>query len=48
NKAAGFLIEDDELPQFFHAEPLAPSGKVARFNARDVNQCVKDWWQQEV
>ncbi len=48
NKAAGFLTEDDELPQFFHEEPLAPSGKVARFNARDVNQCVKDWWQQDV
>jgi len=47
NKAAGFLTEDDELPQFFHEEPLAPTGKMARFHAHEVHQCVKDWWQQD-
>ena len=46
NKAAGFLAEDDELPQFFHHEPLAPSGKVARFRCHEIHQCVNDWWQQ--
>jgi aldehyde:ferredoxin oxidoreductase len=47
NKAAGFLAEDDELPQFFHDEPLAPSGKVARFRGDEIQQCVNDWWQQD-
>jgi aldehyde:ferredoxin oxidoreductase len=37
NKAAGFVLEDDELPKFFYDEPLAPSDKVARFHAEDVN-----------
>ncbi|MCP4878501.1 MAG: aldehyde ferredoxin oxidoreductase [Gammaproteobacteria bacterium] len=47
NKAAGFLAEDDELPRFFHDEPLAPSGKVARFRGDEIQQCVSDWWQQD-
>ena len=46
NKAAGFLTEDDELPQFFHDEPLAPSGKMARFHCQEIHRCVNDWWQQ--
>ena len=46
NKAAGFLAEDDALPQFFHDEPLAPSGKTARFRDHEIRQCVIDWWQQ--
>ena len=47
NKAAGFLTEDDELPQFFHDEPLAPTGKVARFHCHEIQQCVNDWWQMD-
>jgi len=47
NKAAGFQAEDDELPQFFHDEPLVPTGKVARFRGHEIHQCVDDWWQQE-
>ncbi|MCP4982181.1 MAG: aldehyde ferredoxin oxidoreductase [Gammaproteobacteria bacterium] len=47
NKVAGFLAEDDELPRFFHDEPLAPSGKVARFRGDEIQQCVNDWWQQD-
>lgn len=37
NKAAGFTVEDDELPAFFYNEPLAPSNKVARFHAHEVH-----------
>jgi len=47
NKAAGFLVEDDELPRFFHDEPLAPGGKVARFHCHEIQQCVNDWWQMD-
>lgn len=37
NKAAGFTVEDDELPAFFYEEALKPSNKVARFHAPDVH-----------
>jgi len=46
NRRAGFLAEDDELPQFFHDEPLAPTGKTARFRCHEIHQCVNDWWQK--
>jgi aldehyde:ferredoxin oxidoreductase len=36
NRAAGFTIEDDELPEFFYTEPLYPSNQVARFHSEDV------------
>lgn len=36
NKAAGFTVEDDELPAFFYEEPLQPSNNVARFHAAEV------------
>ncbi|MCP5095674.1 MAG: aldehyde ferredoxin oxidoreductase [Chloroflexi bacterium] len=36
SKAAGFTAEDDDLPEFFYNEPLAPSNKVARFRGTDV------------
>ena len=32
-----FSGEDDDLPQFFYDEPLAPSEQVARFKAQEVN-----------
>lgn len=37
NRAAGFTLDDDELPAFFYNEPLHPSNKVARFSAADVH-----------
>ena len=46
NRAAGFTVEDDELPEFFYSEALEPSNKVARFHAEEVNQSVERWWQE--
>jgi len=43
NEAAGFGVEDDELPDFFYAEPLAPSNKAARHHAGDVNRFRREW-----
>jgi aldehyde:ferredoxin oxidoreductase len=40
NDAAGFTEHDDELPAFFYDEPLAPTGKVARWHARAVRDCI--------
>ena len=37
NKRAGFTDQDDELPEFFYSEPLAPTNHVARFHGRDVH-----------
>jgi aldehyde:ferredoxin oxidoreductase len=37
NCQAGFGVEDDELPAFFYAEPLAPTNHVARFHGSDVH-----------
>ncbi len=42
NRAAGFGIEDDELPKFFYDEPLAPGGSVAEIHSRDIHQCLRD------
>ncbi len=38
NKAAGFTEKDDELPEFFYAEALAPSNKTARHRSAEVNR----------
>ncbi|MGB1254927.1 MAG: aldehyde ferredoxin oxidoreductase C-terminal domain-containing protein [Thiolinea sp.] len=38
NRLAGFTEADDELPAFFHAESLPPSGKTARLTSQEVNQ----------
>ena len=46
NAAAGFTLEDDELPSFFYDEPLAPTQNVARFRAADVRESVDRWWEQ--
>jgi aldehyde:ferredoxin oxidoreductase len=40
NKAAGFTEKDDELPEFFYAEALAPSNKTARHPA-PVNRSMR-------
>jgi aldehyde:ferredoxin oxidoreductase len=37
NKAAGFTEEDDELPEFFYKEALAPTDKIARHHSPEVN-----------
>ena len=42
NRAAGFTDEDDELPEFFYKEALAPSNRVARFHAKEVNEFVAE------
>lgn len=36
NLAAGFTDADDDLPQFFYDEPLAPTNQTARFRGEDV------------
>ena len=47
NQAAGFVAADDELPDFFYDEPLAPSGKSASFHSSDIHQSMRDWWQRD-
>jgi aldehyde:ferredoxin oxidoreductase len=41
NKAAGFTEKDDELPEFFYAEALAPSGKAARHYSAEINRSMR-------
>ena len=36
NKAAGFTVADDDLPDFFYHERLQPTNKTARFHGADV------------
>ncbi len=38
NRQAGFTEEDDEFPEFFFTEPLAPSNKTQRHRAAEVNK----------
>jgi len=42
NKAAGFTEKDDELPEFFYAEALAPSNKTARHHSAAVNRRMRE------
>jgi aldehyde:ferredoxin oxidoreductase len=42
NKQAGFTEQDDELPEFFYAEPLAPSNKAARHHTAEVNRSFRE------
>ena len=42
NKAAGFTEKDDELPDFFYDEPLAPSNKAARHRSAEVNRSMRE------
>lgn len=37
NRQAGFTAKDDELPEFFYTEPVAPTNNVARFHGADVH-----------
>jgi aldehyde:ferredoxin oxidoreductase len=43
NEEAGFTREDDELPEFFRAEELAPTGKVARHQVDDIHRHRREW-----
>jgi aldehyde:ferredoxin oxidoreductase len=43
NDRAGFTVEDDELPEFFYEEKLAPTDKTARHHAEEVNAFRRDW-----
>jgi len=47
NHAAGFSVEDDELPGFFYEEGLFPTNRTARFHAAEVNAAVKAWWERQ-
>ena len=42
NKQAGFTDKDDELPEFFYAEPLPPSNKAARHHGAQVNKRIRE------
>jgi aldehyde:ferredoxin oxidoreductase len=42
NKAAGFTEKDDELPEFFYTQSLAPSGKTARHHSAEVNRSLRE------
>ncbi len=42
NKQAGFTEKDDELPDFFYDEPLAPSNKAARHRSAEVNRSMRE------
>jgi aldehyde:ferredoxin oxidoreductase len=42
NIAAGFTEADDELPAFFHEEPLPPTGKTARLHSTEVNMHMRE------
>jgi len=44
NQDAGFTSKDDDLPEFFYAETLAPSNASARFRADDLTSATKEWW----
>lgn len=47
NRQAGFLEEDDDLPDFFYKEALEPTGKLARFHGSEVKPSAQTWWQQK-
>jgi aldehyde:ferredoxin oxidoreductase len=42
NRAAGFTEKDDELPEFFYAEPLPPTQKTARHRSAEVNRRLRE------
>jgi aldehyde:ferredoxin oxidoreductase len=42
NRLAGFTDHDDELPDFFYLEALAPTGNMARHRAKEINRCLDE------
>ena len=47
NEAAGFTLEDNELPRFFYEEPVEPTGKVARFHNAEVEDSAVQYWAHQ-
>ncbi len=47
NQAAGFTEDDDELPEFFYTETIAPSGKTARHHSAEVNRRLRELLRTE-
>ena len=41
NKDAGFTSDDDDLPEFFYTEALAPTNQTARFKGVDVHNILE-------
>ena len=41
NRRAGFTETQDELPDFFHKEPLPPTNRSARLHANEVNSYMQ-------
>ena len=41
NRKAGFTEAQDELPAFFHSEPLPPTNRTARLHANEVNTYMR-------
>ena len=46
NREAGFSEQDDEYPDFFYNEGLAPTNKKARLHGEEVNRCIDQWWEK--
>lgn len=44
NRDAGFTSKDDDLPEFFYTDELAPSNQKARFRADDLKAATDNWW----
>jgi len=44
NRDAGFTAKDDDLPEFFYTDELAPSNQKARFRADDLKAATDNWW----
>lgn len=43
NEEAGFTAEDDELPEFFRSERVAPTNKTARHQVDDIRRFRDEW-----
>jgi len=48
NEQAGFVVEDDELPDFFYKEALYPTDSLARFHSKEVKDSANAWWQENL
>ena len=42
NRLAGFTEDDDEVPEFFYSEPLAPSDKTQRHTSAEINKHLRE------
>lgn len=42
NRAAGFSVDDDWLPQFFYNEPLPPTNKASRMKADEIDRTMNE------